>query len=106
MPLASKDSFPGKHDAGAKQAERGTGPILLSFGITARVLSLLSSIRFVPCLDFPPFHVCKSFRRRRPRGGNAARIAPNAAERRMDEATLRFAKRLPHLFASSILCDF
>lgn len=106
MPPAPKDSFPGKHDAGAKQAERGIGPILLSFGITARVLSLLSSIRFASGLDFPPFHVCKSFRRRRPRGGNAARIAPNAAERRMDEATLRFAKRLPHLFASSILCDF
>lgn len=37
MPPAPKDSFPGKHDAGAKQAERGAGPICLSFGIIAAV---------------------------------------------------------------------
>ncbi len=35
MPPAPKDSFPKKHDAGAKQAECVPGPILLSFGITA-----------------------------------------------------------------------
>lgn len=50
MPPAPKDSFPEKHDAGAKRAECVPGPICLSFGIIAAVafVSFKRQVRLWP----------------------------------------------------------